>query len=485
MSRRSKIVIVNLIAAAMLLAVAEIILRVADSGYDTPGEYSDPQKNPDKQVRFEKIFHNETIEGREMLVTRLDSEYERIGIDDTTRRFLTFPAKKPASTIRIFILGSSPVWGAYHEDPAQNTLFSWQLEKALEKILGKEAERFEIVNAAHVGFGGPEVIRSCREVVQYQPDLIVIYNGGVMPLIDEGFRREDLGSSSAFFGVRKALNSLRLFQLVEMMFSKPMEMDQRPAHPSAPIGEILPPGNPQKDSPGLPVETGPDGIPSFTQGGGRLVQPAVFLEQSVNLVRNLIRITQDDYRQTYEQTFEPAARTNTPVIACTVATNIAGIPPFWSLHWKQLPENQLKVFTKYYESGRDALANNNFEAARENLAAAIAISPTFADAHFLYAKVLEHFGEMEKAKEHYHLAKEYDASNERALDRPNEILREVAAKYGFNVLDSEAAIAALDPHGIIGDKLFIDHQHPNGQALAALADAVAGKTLKMIFRNQD
>ncbi len=485
MSRRSKIIIINLIAAAMLLAVAEVILRVADSGYNTPREFSDPGENPDKQMRFEKIFNNETIEGREMLVTRLDSEYERIGIDDTTRRFLTFPAKKAAGTIRIFILGSSPVWGAYHEDPAQNTLFAWQLEKALGNILGEKAARFEIVNAAHVGFGGPEVIRSCREVVQYQPDLLVIYNGGVMPLIDEGFGREDLASSSAFFGVRKALGSLRLFQLVEMMFSKPMEMDQNPAHPSAPVGEILPPGNPQKDSPDLPVEMGPDGIPNFTQGGGRLVQPSVFLPQSVNLVRNLIHITQDDYRQTYEQTFEPAADANTPVIACTVATNIAGIPPFWSLHWKQLSEHQLKVFTKYYESGRDAFANNNFEAARENLAAAMAISPTFADAHYLFAKVLEHFGEMKMAKEQYHLAKEYDASNERALDRPNEILREVAAKYGFNVLDSEAAIAALDPYGIIGDGLFIDHQHPNGQALAALADAVATQALKVIYRNQN
>ena len=470
MKRKSKIILINIFIAVLLLAIVEMILRFADSDSSAPQEMIDRDVNPDLQVHFDRIFHPETIEGRAMMVTRLNSRYERTGIDDNTRRFLTFLKEKPAGALRIFVLGSSPVWGAYHDDPDRNTLFTWHLERALKERLGEGADRYEIIDAAHVGFGGPEVIKSLNEVLNYEPDRLVIYNGGVMPLVAQGLPREDLASSSSSLGLRKLLRSVRLFRLIGMIFSRPSDA---PGRAPKPQGEILPPGNPQKDAPKLEIEFDADGIPNFTPGGGRLVQPSVYAERSVNLVKNLIRITQEDYRKTYEMTFQPAAEKKTKVIACTVATNIAGIPPFWSLHWEKLSEDKLKSFAVVYEAGRSAFADGDYDAARRNLEKAVGISPTFADAQYLFAKVLEHFGETEKAKEHYHLAKEYDASNERALDRPNAILRETAAKYGFAVIDSEAAIATQNPYGIIGDDLFIDHQHPNGKGLAALADAVA------------
>ncbi len=477
-SRRKKIVALNLMAALAILAAAEIILRVSDSGIDAASLTHDSERNPDLQVQFDRIFHPETVDGRVMMTTRLVSKYEATGITDLTKRFLVFPAEKAKGKTRIFVLGSSPVWGTYDEDPARNTLFTWHLERQLQKRLGPGADKFEIINAAHVGFGGPEVIRSLDEILNYQPDIIVVYNGGVMPLVAEGLDRRDLTSSSELLGFNKVLHSLRLFHLVSMIFEKSPEDRGMPAQGKV-VGEILPMGDSPRGQTPVPIELDQDGIPNFSPGSGRLVQPEIFHQETVNLVKNLIRITQDDYRKTYRRTFKPAADSHVNVIACTVATNIAGIPPYWSMHWEPLSGEKLKEFAALYNAGREWYTAGDFAAAREKFEAAVEISPTFADAQYLLAEILKHDGEMGKAKEHYHLAKEYDASNERALDRPNAILREVAAKYGARVVDSEAVLAVLNPNGIIGNELFIDHQHPKGFGLAALAEAVADPILEL------
>jgi len=152
---------------------------------------------------------------------------------------------------------------------------------------------------------------------------------------------------------------------------------------------------------------------------------------------------------------------------------MADIPPFWSLHWEELSKDELAAFGEAYYAARAMLGSGRAAEALMELEKAAAISPGFADARYLLAKALEDLGRRAEALPHYRAAKEKDASNERALDRPNAILRQVAKKHGAHILDTEAALAPLDPDGILGSVQFFDLQHPNGKALAALARAIA------------
>ncbi len=87
----------------------------------------------------------------------------------------------------------------------------------------------------------------------------------------------------------------------------------------------------------------------------------------------------------------------------------------------------------------------------------------------------EALGDYAAAREHYWTAVDHDPRSMfgRATREQNQLLRELAREYDVPLVDTVQMFEAHSPHGILGDDLFMDGQHPTIAGYVLLADAYA------------
>jgi hypothetical protein len=96
------------------------------------------------------------------------------------------------------------------------------------------------------------------------------------------------------------------------------------------------------------------------------------------------------------------------------------------------------------------------------------IDPDHAELNYLVAMMAEKSGDTDTAARHYSSARDLDALRVRTDSRMNAIIREVAARRGLALVESEQVLGAAP-----GAESFVDHVHFSVEGVALLADAVA------------
>jgi len=84
-----------------------------------------------------------------------------------------------------------------------------------------------------------------------------------------------------------------------------------------------------------------------------------------------------------------------------------------------------------------------------------------ADEYYNAAKKLEEQGEIQKAKENYILARDYDCIRFRASSDINRIIQNLAGKYQVHFVPTVDPFNSNSPNGIVGENLLTEHLHPN------------------------
>jgi tetratricopeptide (TPR) repeat protein len=99
-------------------------------------------------------------------------------------------------------------------------------------------------------------------------------------------------------------------------------------------------------------------------------------------------------------------------------------------------------------------------------------SDTFPPAEGVYkrAQQLEARGDYNEARQLYLRAKDLDALRFRATEEFNTIIHELASMYKVPVVPMRRIFEEHSSHGIIGNKLMLDHLHPNVDGYFLMAD---------------
>ena len=84
----------------------------------------------------------------------------------------SFPVEKSAGTYRIFCLGGSTTYGRPYND---TTSFASWLREMLP--LADRTKNWEVINAGGISYASYRVAYLMEELVNYQPDLFIIYTG--------------------------------------------------------------------------------------------------------------------------------------------------------------------------------------------------------------------------------------------------------------------------------------------------------------------
>lgn len=99
--------------------------------------------------------------------------------------------------------------------------------------------------------------------------------------------------------------------------------------------------------------------------------------------------------------------------------------------------------------------------------------PTFAEAHYRLAVLLEKEGKLAEANEHYILARDLDGMPMRCPTAFQDVYRKVTSRHpSVLLIDGPAVFRGLSPTGILDSRLFHDAHHPTLTGHASLAASV-------------
>ena len=406
-------VVLALAAPALLLLLAEGILRVA--GFGRPTGFF---------VEWKTGGETAAVTNQDFCLQFVPEEISRAPQEIVLR------PKGGQSPVRIVVLGGSAAAG----DP--DTAFGFP--RILEALLNRRSggRSFEVVNAAVTAMNSHVVRRIAHDCAEHDPDVFIVYMGNneVVGPYGPAALPGALYGSTGFIRAAIAARGSRLGQFLARLAGTR--------------------GGPQRKWLGMEAFL-QDQIPSDD----------VRLQHCCeHFAANLKDIT------------DTAADAGAATLLCTVPTNTRSCPPFASMHRAGLAREQLDRWQRLFDEGRTLLRANSFARALETLQAAAKIDDAYADLSFCLGRCAEGLGDVEAARRHFDRARDLDTLRFRADSHINAAIRRLAKTAGGRsvaLLDLDGILglhAQTNPRP--GD-LFLDHVHLTfrGNVLAAVAAA--------------
>jgi hypothetical protein len=344
----------------------------------------------------------------------------------------SFACDKRENEFRVFVLGGSTVQGRPF---ATETSFSTWLEIALQT--SDESRFWNVINCGGISYASYRLAPILDEVLQHDPDLIIIYSGHNEFLEERTYGHLKTVPRPAAM-LSQWLGNLRITQCIRRAIQPVV------APPSSSAPEA--PQDPQAERwvAGKEVATRLDivgGLKKFTR------------DQSWRI--DVI----DHYQSTLDRMTRRCVDQGVPLILCVPASDIVDTPPFKIATMPGLEGESLKKYQSHWQ-----LASQFDQDAAARMAACrdvLRIDPHHAGAAFVLGRLLLDAGEIELAKKNLVVARDWDVCTLRAPSEIETIVRETASRYQVPLVDVPERITSISRNGLPSDTHFIDHVHPN------------------------
>ncbi len=350
----------------------------------------------------------------------------------------SFAIRKPPGVMRIFVLGASAALGWPAEESCAATGF---LRRGLDR---SHPGRFEVVNAAVMSFGSHRVLDVLREIVDLEPDLVVIWSGN-----NEYVERNALPQSGGWRVSR---------QLHRLLIKSRLYRAVRAAIFTFSPSLFRPSGT---DLTNLREE------PRIQRGTlGRLPE----IDQQVL----------ENYRSNLGEMAATLRARGVPGVFCTVPVNLSMWAPYSRPPRFGNPE-EYATWNRLMEEGVDLLDRGENREAGARFARVREMTPHYALAAYFEAQALQRLGEVDRARALFMTARDEDARPLRALGTFNEAVRRVAADgRGVRLVDLESAFLDTSGPSLAGMDLFYDYCHPTAAGHARAARAILTTLLSVL-----
>lgn len=359
----------------------------------------------------------------------------------------SFEAKKPAGEFRIFCIGASTVQG---EPFDVETSFPTWLE--IELAAADPSHAWKVVNCGGVSYATYRLVPILQEVLRYEPDLVIFYEGQNEFLESRTFDHIRSRGEVVNAAVDMAAH-LRTFTLAREGYLRLQGISS---------------SDPPRRRPILPTEV--EALLDYRGGLEEYHRDEAWRSGVIAHFRfNLQRIVQ--------LTREAGVR----LILMNPVANLSDSPPFKSEHGAGLSAAQLEEWDALCEAAREQLHGERRDVQRaiRLLEQACELDPLHAGCFYNLAKCYEAAGQFEQAKAAYIEAKELDVCPLRILEPMNDAVLEVAELSETPLVDARRLFEERSEHGIVGGRWLVDHVHPGVEGHQLLADAVAEKMIEL------
>lgn len=341
-----------------------------------------------------------------------------------------FKKRKDSKTIRLFVLGESTTIGyPYFYNGSFHRWLQYRLMHSFPE------KNFEIINVALTAVNSYTIRDFAGEVVNYEPDAVLIYVGH-----NEYYGAMGVGSTQSVSRIPSIVNlmlELRRFRTIQLLtntYQKAMSLFR-------------------------PKEIGQD----LTRMG------LMVANQEISLQSKLFQQGIDQFKTNMTETLSLFQKNSIPVFVSNLVDNEKDLPPFISTSQNQkLPES----FTAKYNQGLNALAARNSMLAYSLFKEADGAYSEHAMCNFYLGQLIYRQKNYEQAKTYFNKAKELDLLRFRAPDQINQLIAKLCNQYTVaHLVDTEAEFEQHSSNRIIGDELMVDHVHPNLQGYSLMSDA--------------
>lgn len=353
----------------------------------------------------------------------------------------SFPKRKSDRACRVFCVGGSTTYGRPYDDTSS---FAGWLREFLP--VADPSRDWQVVNAGGISYASYRVAMLMEELVQYEPDLFIVYTGH-NEFLEHRTYGEMRNTPPAVRHAELAANRSRTYsalkRLIRRLRKTPTDTEQ------------------SRDL--LPAEV--DAILDRTIG-----------PESYTRDDDLRRTILEHYRVSLERMAALAREAGAEIIFVTPASNIKDFTPFKSEHLAGLSESDQAAWLGHMERAGTAFRARQFERSLESLDQAAEIDGRYAKLQFLRGRVLLHLERYAEAREALIGARDDDICPLRAITPIQQIVRDVATQHDIPIVDFVAMIGRDAEDGIPGFELFLDHVHPkiegHRQLSLALIDAM-------------
>ena len=404
--------VIALLIPFILLVVLEMALRLCHYGYNTSLFIESPENhdywvmNPEASKKYFTDQLNATTGNRE-----------------------PFHKVKGPDVFRVFVLGESTTIGYpyFHN----GSFHRWLLYRLMSDYPDK---KIEMVNVSLTAVNSYTVLGFSKEVVNYQPDAVLIYTGH-----NEYYGALGVGSTNRIGGSPRLVNfllRLREYKVVQLMTRM--------------IGGVARIFSSDKSK------------------SGKTRMELMVADQQIGYGSSQFFWGIDQFRENMDQALGIFSRAHVPVFFSNLVSNEKDLRPFVSL-----PDgSQLaSTFRQQYNQGKQALGAGDTVAARRYFTTADHIDSSYAQCRYYLGELAFARGDFASAAHYYESAKELDALRFRAPDSINAVISALSGKYkNVHLVDARAAFAAASEHGVIGNGLILEHVHPNLMGYALLSD---------------
>jgi tetratricopeptide (TPR) repeat protein len=413
---RSKTVVFSVVAVVLFFALVEIALWAA--GVTTLLEQRDPFAGFSGMVH---AFEPDPASGRIATSPRAVAH---------SFNPQSFRLHKPENGLRIFVLGGSSAYG-----------FPWGANEAFPRFLAEalEASRpertVEVVNAAAMSYGSHRLRILAAEILQYDPDLLIVY-GGHNEFVERRFYRDRIDRPRRLDLARLVLARWRLYSALVRLYERRL-------------------GPPPRDA--------------GNRTTGELLGIDVVREHSVDVDDASRAGALRHFEDNLSALLELARKAGVPVVLCTVPSNLRGWAPNRSAFGPGVPPAARAEVRAALEDAREALDAGDPATAIEPLRRALEAAPGHADALFLLGRAYDALGNVEQARRAFVAARDHDAKPTRATTAINETIRRLAREHGALLVDIERTFDAAAEAGVPGFDLIQDYVHPTPGAHRRIA----------------
>jgi len=359
-----------------------------------------------------------------------------------------FVEEKASDTFRIFCLGGSTTYGRPYND---KTSFPGWLRELLPEA--QKAIDWEVINVGGISYASYRVARLMEDLVQYQPDLFIIYTGQNEFLEERTYR--DLKKMpevvrTTVGWLAKTRTWAAMNTLLGRFGALPKQQRSESTQLAAEVDTILEHSSGPKDY------------------------------QRDDALRDDVL---EHYRISLERMVGIARKAGAQVIFVTPASNLKDCSPFKSEHTSGLDQDTQKQSETMLAEALRQIDAKDLTEALQTLDQAIAMDPRYAELHYRRGKVLFAMAQYDAAFTAFKRASDEDVCPLRALTSMPEIVTDVASEYKLPLVDFvgllEQQVIAEKGHRIPGEEYFLDHVHPTVNAHKVLAVALAETMIDM------
>ncbi|MCA9190362.1 MAG: hypothetical protein KDB03_01315 [Planctomycetales bacterium] len=355
----------------------------------------------------------------------------------------SFAKTKDPKTFRIFALGGSTTQG---EPYSTESSFPKWLELGLQTAVPDR--RVEVINCGGLSYASYRVLAILREILQYEPDLVVVYTGHNEFLEKRTYA--DVHQSDSLWS--RSLRSVARLHMVQLVDSMAGFRAERATPPRAVMS---------KEVDALLDYSG--GLEQYRRSEMEAWRPGVVVHFGWNL----------------QQMINACRQTKTPLVLMRPVSNLLDCPPMKFELDQNLSAERLAEFEVHWQAAQTARRAGNSEQAMLEVNEALHIDNKHAGALFLGGRMLFEQGDFPRAKEMLTRARDCDVCPLRA---PTEILdkiTEIASHFSVPIFDCEAFFSRQsEPPFLVSDRQLIDHIHPHIEGHQALGRELANLVIE-------